>query len=111
MTGDESEGPVTQTPLKAEFGCGTNADESAASVAGLSFPFSDDAVRSGSRARAVTSAISYVRPDDRSRSCSSWWPRTTVMGSNPLKISVDVGHKIQASKSDLMARSVAIDLL
>ena len=27
------------------------------------------------------------------------------------QVSVDIGHKIQASKSDLMARGVAIDLL
>ena len=27
------------------------------------------------------------------------------------QVSADIGHKIQASKSDLMARGVAIDLL
>ena len=27
------------------------------------------------------------------------------------QLSTDIGHKIQASKSDLMARGVAIDLL
>ena len=27
------------------------------------------------------------------------------------QVSTDIGHKIQASKSDLMARGVAIDLL
>ena len=58
MAGDESEVPVTQAQLDVGYVCGLNAIESAASVAGLSFPSSDGAVCSGSRARAVTGAIS-----------------------------------------------------
>ena len=38
--------------------CGSNAAESVASVVGLSFPSSDGAIYSGSKARAVTGAIS-----------------------------------------------------
>ena len=80
MAGDESEVLVTQAQLDVGSVCGSSAAESAASTAGLSIPSSDDAVRSGSRARAVTGAISCVWPDDRSRSCSSWWPGEAVMG-------------------------------
>ena len=58
MAGNESEVPVTQAQLNVGFVCGSSAAESAASVAGLSFPSSDDAVCSGSRARAVLGAIS-----------------------------------------------------
>jgi len=72
IAGDESEVPETQSQLDVGFVCGLSVAESAASTVGLSFPSSDDAVRSGSRARAVTGASSCARPDDRSRSCSSW---------------------------------------
>ena len=58
MAGDESEVPVTQTLLEVGSVCGSNTAESAASAVGLSFPSSDGAACSGSRARAVNSAIS-----------------------------------------------------
>ena len=86
LAGEESEVSVTQAQPNIGSVCDSSAAESVASGALLSFPSSDDAVCSGSRARAVTSAISYAWPDDRSRSCSSWWPGTAVMGSNPSKI-------------------------
>ena len=60
IAGDESEVPVTQAPLKVGSMCGSDTAESAASVAGLSFPSSDGAICSGSKARAVTGAISWV---------------------------------------------------
>ena len=53
MAGDESEVPMTQIPLEVGSMCGSNAAESVASVAGLSFSSSDGAICSGSRARAV----------------------------------------------------------
>ena len=58
MARDESEVLVTQAPLEVGSVCVSNAAESAASTTGLSFPSSDGAVCSGSRARAVTCAIS-----------------------------------------------------
>ena len=58
VDGNESDVSVTQTSLEVKSVCGSNAAESAASVAGLSFPSSDGAVCSGSKARAVTGAIS-----------------------------------------------------
>ena len=58
MAGDEFEVPVTQAQLDVGPVCGSSTAESVASVAGISFPSSDDAVRSGSRARAVTGASS-----------------------------------------------------
>ena len=86
MAGDESEVPVAQAPLEVGSVCGSNAAESAASAAGLSFPSSDGAVYFGSRARAVISAISWAQSDDKFRSCSSWWQGVAAMGSNPSKI-------------------------
>ena len=58
VAGNESGVPVTQISHEAKSVCGSNAAESVASVAGLSFPSSDGAVRSGSKAGAVTGAIS-----------------------------------------------------
>ena len=58
MAGDESEVPMTQIPFKVGFVCSSNAAQSAASVAGLSFPSLDGAIFSGSKDRAVTGAIS-----------------------------------------------------
>ena len=58
MAGDESEVPATHAPIEVGSVCGSNADESMASVEGLSFPSSDDAICSGSRARAVAGSIS-----------------------------------------------------
>ena len=57
---DGAGGPVTQTPLEVGSVCGSNAAESTASVAGLSFLSSDGASCSLSRARALTGAISWV---------------------------------------------------
>ena len=73
IAGDESMVPVTQTSPEVKSVCGSNAVESAASVAGLSFPSSDGATYSGFKAKAVTGAISWVWPDDRSKSFSSSW--------------------------------------
>ena len=53
IAGNESEVPMTQASV-----CGSNTVESAASVAGLSFTSSDGAICSGSKAGAVTGAIS-----------------------------------------------------
>ena len=50
--------PVVQIPPEVGSVSGSNAAECAATVAGLSFPSSDGAICSGSRARAVTGAIS-----------------------------------------------------
>ena len=58
MAGDESEALMTQASLEVRYVFGYSAAESAASVARLSFPSSDGALFSGSRARAVTGAIS-----------------------------------------------------
>ena len=58
MTGDESEIPETHGPLEVGYVCGSDAAESAASVAGLSFLSLDGAIFSGSRAGAVSGAIS-----------------------------------------------------
>ena len=57
VAGNESGVPVAQIPLEVGSVCGSDAAESAASVAGLSFPSSDGAICSGSKARAVTGAI------------------------------------------------------
>ena len=57
VAGKESEVPAAQIPPEVGSVCGSNAAESAASVAGLSFPSSDGAICSGSKARAVTGAI------------------------------------------------------
>ena len=58
ITGNKSEAPETQISPKVGSACGSNAAESAAFVAGLSFPSSDGAVCAGSKAEAVTGAIS-----------------------------------------------------
>jgi len=57
MAGDESEAAMTHASLEVRSVFGSSAGESAASVARLSFPSSDGALYSGSRARAITSAI------------------------------------------------------
>ena len=85
MAGNKSEVLVTPAQLDVGTVCGSSAAESAASVAGLSFPSSDEAVRSGSRARAVTGAISCVWPDDRS---------SHVLKPVEDQVSTDIGHKI-----------------
>ena len=57
IAGNESEVPVRQTSLEVRSVCGSNAAESMASVAGMSFPFSDGAICSGSTAGVVIGAI------------------------------------------------------
>ena len=67
-TGDKSGVPLMQVSYEVEFACGSNTAELVAPVMGLSFPSSDDLIYSGSKARVVTGAISWMRPDDRFRS-------------------------------------------
>ena len=69
MTGNESGVPVAQVSCEIKSSCGSNAGESVASVAGLSFPSLDGAVCSGSKARAVTGAVSWMQSDERFRPC------------------------------------------
>ena len=69
--GDESGVPVTQISCEVKSMWGSNAAESVASVAGLSFPSLDGAVCYGSKARAVTGAVSWMQSNDRFRSCLS----------------------------------------
>ena len=71
MTRDESRDPVTKTSCDFRSMFGSNAVESAAYVVGLILLSLDATACSGSRARAVIGAISWMRPDDRFRSCSS----------------------------------------
>ena len=79
---------------------------------GLSFPSSDDLICSGSKARVVTGAISWMRPDDRFKPRSSGrrgrLPRSRIRQRSSLH---GCPHVVQASESDLMARGVAIDLV
>ena len=72
MAGDESEVPMTQASLEVRYVFGSNSVESVASVARLNLPSLDGALCYGSRASAVTGAISRTPSDDRFRSCSSW---------------------------------------
>ena len=78
--------PITATTLDPEQFTPSEATESAAFVAGLNFLSSDGATWSGSKARVVTGAISWVWPDDRSKSCSSWWLGAAAVVSNLSKI-------------------------
>ena len=71
MAGDESGVPVTRISCEVKSICGSNTGESVASVVGLSLPSLDGAIYSESKARVVTGAVSWMRSDDRFRSCSS----------------------------------------
>ena len=71
MAGEESEVPMTHASLEVRSVFSSNAAKSVASMVGLSLQSLDGAVCSGSKARAVTGAISWMRSDDRFRSCSS----------------------------------------
>ena len=71
IAGDESGIPVTQISCDVKTMRGSNVAESATSVAGLSLPSAEGAVCSGSKARAVMEAISWMRSHDRFKSCSS----------------------------------------
>ena len=71
IAGDESGVPVTQISCAVKSMCGSNAVESVASVVGLSLPSLDGAICSESKARVVIGAVSWMRSDDRFRSCSS----------------------------------------
>ena len=86
VAGNESDVPMAQIPREVGSMCGSYAAESVASVVGLSFPSSDGAICFGSRARAVTGAISWVWSDDRFKSCPSRWQGAAAVGSNPPKI-------------------------
>ena len=86
VAGSMSEVLATQILLKVGSVCGSNAAESAASMAGLSFPSSGGEICSGSRARPVTGAMSWVWSDDIFKSCSSRWQGAAAVGSNPSKI-------------------------
>ena len=55
---NESGVPVAQVSCEIKSMCGSNTVQSMASVVGLSFPSLGGAACSGSRARAVTGAIS-----------------------------------------------------
>src|SRR4051812_29589351 len=63
--------PVTKMSSDFRSMFGSNAVESAPPSVGLSLLSLDSAICSGSTARAVTGAISWMWPDDRCRSCSS----------------------------------------
>ena len=71
IPGEESGVPVTRVLHEVKSMCGSNAEESVASVVGLNLQSLDAAVCSGSKAGVVTGAISWMRSDDRFRSCSS----------------------------------------
>ena len=86
MAGNESGGPVTQISPKAKSVCGSNAAESMASVAGLSFLSSDGVIGSRSKARVVTGAISWMWPTGSFKPCSSGRRGTVAAVSNPSKI-------------------------
>ena len=60
VAGNESEVPVAQIPPEVGSVCGSNAAESAASMAGLSLPSPDGVICSGSKARGVAGSIPWV---------------------------------------------------
>ena len=111
MAENESGVPITQILLEVESVCGSDAAGFAASVAGLSFPSSDGAICSGSRAGALIGAISWVWSDDRERLIAVAGSGNHGLESVGDQVSADIGHKIQVFNSNLMARGVAIDLL
>ena len=82
----ESEIPLMQIPYEVESACGSSAAESVAPVMGSSFPSSGDLICSGFMARAATGAISWMRPDDRFKPCSSRRWGAVAAVSNPSKI-------------------------
>ena len=71
MTRDESGVLVKKTSSDFRSIFGSNAVESVAFAVGLSLQSLDGAVCSGSKAKAVTGAISWIRFDDRFKSWSS----------------------------------------
>ena len=71
MTGDESEGPMTQISLEVKSVFGSSTDECAASVARSIHPSSDGVIYSRLRAGAAAGAISRTPSDGRSKSCPS----------------------------------------
>ena len=84
--GEESEVPLMQMPYAVESASGSNAAESVALVMGLSCPSLDDVICSGSKARVVTGAISWVWPDDRFKPCSSRQWGAVAAVSDPSKM-------------------------
>ena len=68
---DESGVLMTQILCEVKSMCGSNAGESVASVVGSNLRSLDVVVCSRSKARVVPGAISWMRSDNRFRSCSS----------------------------------------
>ena len=60
VAGNVSEVLATQISLDVGSVCGSNAAESAASMAGLSLPSPDGVICSGSKARGVAGSIPWV---------------------------------------------------
>ena len=85
-TGEESGVPLMQVSYEVESACGSTAAELVAHMMGLSFPSSDDLICSRSKARVVTGAVSWMRPDDRFKPCSSGRRGAIAAVSNPSKI-------------------------
>ena len=85
-TGDKSGVLLMQVPYEVESACGSNAAELVAPMMGLSFLSSDDLICSGSKASVVTGTISWMRPDDRFKPCSSGRRGAVAAVSNPSKI-------------------------
>ena len=69
--GEDSGVPVTRVLREVKPMCGSDVRESVASVVGLNLQSLDAAVCSASMAGVVIGAISWMRSDDRFRSCSS----------------------------------------
>ena len=69
--GEESGVSLMQMSYAVESASGSNAAELVAPAMGLSFPSSGDLIYSRSKAKVVVGALSWMRPDDRFRSCSS----------------------------------------
>ena len=85
-TGDKSGVPLMQVSYEVESACGSNTAELIAPVMGLSLPSSDDLICSRSKARVVTGAISWMRPDDRFKPCLSGRRGAVTVVSNQSKI-------------------------
>ena len=71
MAGDKSSGSATRLSKGVKSVSGSNAIESAASMAGSIHPSSDGAIFSGLKAGVVAGVIFRTLPDGRAKSCSS----------------------------------------
>ena len=85
-TGDKSGVPLMQVSYEVESACGSSVVESVVPMMGLNFPSSDNLNCSGFETGAATGAISWMRPDDRFKPCSSGQRGAVAAVSNPLKI-------------------------